>query len=453
MHISFDFESTVGKIRAMHAVGQPPRLGISDAHMHYLTDAHIPYSRLHDVAGYYGGGVYVDIPNLFRDFDADENDPAAYDFTYTDLLLKQLIEAKCEPYFRLGVTIENYPQVKAYRIFPPKDSAKWARICEHVVRHYNEGWADGFRFGITYWEIWNEPDNYCPELGSMMWRGSYEQYYELYEVTAKHLKACFGNGIKVGGPATCGFYDVVANPQKYGMDFEPCESLVPDAAPTFMTFIDGFFDRIAQTNAPLDFFSWHSYENVENTVKMQKYVDKMLAERGLSPIETHINEWNNVDASAIEKRGTSEASAKAAAMMIAMQYEKVDVMCYYDARIGPSVYGGLFNPMTYKPLCTYYSFAAFGELYAMGTQVAGGVRENGIYAVAAVDRENSDRKGVLLTNVGGEQTITTNLSNDFIAYRIDEKHGMTRESIDPAHFVMQPYDTLYFTDKIPDVLK
>ncbi len=139
MNISFSFEKSVGKTRAMHAVGQPPRMEISDAYMHYLTDAHIPYSRLHDVAGYYGGGVYVDIPNLFRDFDADENDPAAYDFAYTDLLLKQLIEAKCEPYFRLGVTIENYPQVKAYRIFPPKDSAKWARICEHVVRHYNEG--------------------------------------------------------------------------------------------------------------------------------------------------------------------------------------------------------------------------------------------------------------------------------------------------------------------------
>ena len=37
-----------------------------------------------DVAGAYGGGVFVDIPNIFRDFDADENDPASYDFYYTD---------------------------------------------------------------------------------------------------------------------------------------------------------------------------------------------------------------------------------------------------------------------------------------------------------------------------------------------------------------------------------
>ena len=48
MNISFDFAKTTGKIRAMHAVGQPPRLGISSDYMHYLKDANIPYSRLHD---------------------------------------------------------------------------------------------------------------------------------------------------------------------------------------------------------------------------------------------------------------------------------------------------------------------------------------------------------------------------------------------------------------------
>ena len=38
------------------------------------------------------------------------------------------IKAKCPPIFRLGETIENYHFVKAYRIYPPKDNAKWARI-------------------------------------------------------------------------------------------------------------------------------------------------------------------------------------------------------------------------------------------------------------------------------------------------------------------------------------
>lgn len=30
--------------------------------------------------------------------------------------------------------------------------------------HYNDGWADGFSYNITYWEVWKEPDlgNFLP---------------------------------------------------------------------------------------------------------------------------------------------------------------------------------------------------------------------------------------------------------------------------------------------------
>ena len=173
MKIKADFESVVGVMKPMHAVGQPPMSQLSGSMLHYLTEAGIPYSRLHDVQGTMGANLYVDIPNLFRNFDADENDPASYDFTFTDNLLQQLMDHGVEPFFRLGVTIENYRHVKSYRIFPPKDFAKWARICEHVIRHYNEGWADGFHFNIQYWEIWNEPDdgNY-PNSRTSMWKGT-----------------------------------------------------------------------------------------------------------------------------------------------------------------------------------------------------------------------------------------------------------------------------------------
>ena len=134
-----DYSKTLGKIKPMHGIGQPPIYGLPGKYFHYLTEANVPFSRLHDVGGAYGGFRYVDIPNLFRDFNADENDPANYDFTFTDLLIQELMNVSCKPIFRLGVTIENYFQVRAYRIDPPADFAKWARICEHVIRHYNEG--------------------------------------------------------------------------------------------------------------------------------------------------------------------------------------------------------------------------------------------------------------------------------------------------------------------------
>lgn len=82
------------KIKPMHAGGQPPVTSdASDRYFHYLTEAGIPYSRLHDVNGAFGGYKYVDIPNIFRDFSADVDDPESYDFTFTDLLLKQLVNA------------------------------------------------------------------------------------------------------------------------------------------------------------------------------------------------------------------------------------------------------------------------------------------------------------------------------------------------------------------------
>ena len=120
--VKVDFSQEVGRIKPMHGVGQPPMIGklSSWSLMHYLKEAGVPYSRLHDVGGGFGGNLFVDIPNIFRDFDADENDPESYDFTFTDLLLTKLVAAGVEPYFRLGVTIENAHKVKAYRIFERK---------------------------------------------------------------------------------------------------------------------------------------------------------------------------------------------------------------------------------------------------------------------------------------------------------------------------------------------
>ena len=104
------------------------------------------------------------------------SDPASYDFAFTDAYLKPVAEAGTEVFYRLGVTIENFWTIKAYRIDPPKDFGKWARICEHIIRHYNEGWADGFRWNLRYWEVWCEPEN--PPL----WQGTREQFFELYRV-------------------------------------------------------------------------------------------------------------------------------------------------------------------------------------------------------------------------------------------------------------------------------
>ena len=440
-HITYDFSAAKGRIKAMHAVGQPPMMHANLKYLRYLTDANIPYSRLHDTGGPYGGCVYVDIPNIFRDFDADENDPASYDFAFTDHLLKGLKAANCEPYYRLGVTIENFPEIKSYHIAPPKDFAKWARICEHIIRHYNEGWADGFEMGITYWEIWNEPDDRAGDaVNSCMWQSTPEQYYQLYEITAKHLKACFGDTIKIGGFASNGFDGASTAPKAFGLDIPGREEgTVTPAHRFYIEFFRNFLQHIKKTGAPMDFFSWHSYNDVETTKIQADFCAKVLEEYGYTDCEVHCNEWNNARLPWL--RGTSYACAAAAAMMLVMQNTRTDIMCYYDARIGQSVYGGLFNPITHKPFCTYYAFKAFGEMYRLGTQASAEIDGKSLYSAAAMDGEN---KAVMIANVGKLREITTNLPADMKAYLIDETHMLEETPLDPAKFTLIENTVVFF---------
>ena len=441
MNLQFDFEKKLGKIKAMHAVGQPPAdIGLNEIDVglvRYLKEANVPYSRMHDVGGAFGKNLFVDVPNLFRDFDADENDPDSYDFVFTDKLFEALMRYGVEPYFRLGVTIENCHGIKAYRIFPPADPHKWARICEHIVRHYNEGWADGYHMGITYWEIWNEPDNEENDELNDMWKGTAEQYYELDTITAKHLKECFGDTIKVGGYASTGLYlGYMQTMEKY--TGEHVVEHWEERAIYHTKFFRGFLEAVKRENAPLDFFSHHSYLSVWRTEQVQRYCESILEEYGFGDIEIHLNEWNTDRTR--ETRGTSQASADLAAMMIAMQRTKMTVMCYYDARFGTSVYAGLFNPLTAKPFCTLYSLAAFGELYRMGTEVEVKGEGERLYALAATDGE---AKGVLIANIGEARTVTTNLEEGYTVYKIDFDNHMVPVEMDYNNFEMSQYETLF----------
>jgi hypothetical protein len=330
------------------------------------------------------------------------------------------MEHNCEPIYRLGVTIENdvLHGFKPRYINPPEDYEKWARVCEHIIRHYNEGWADGFEYGIKYWEIWNEPENgingHPTVNANQMWTGSDEDYFRLYSVAAKHLKSCFGDSIKVGGYASSGLY-----------------SLRKDLFPTcheghdhMIDFFHGFMKHVKAEGAPLDFFSWHHYEDADSAAMLTEELDKLLSEYGYSGLETHLNEWNT--AHKRDSRGTSYAAASSAAMMIRMQSTSVYMLNYYDARIGISVYGGMFDPLSYKPNCVYYTFLAFGEMYKLGKQAECGfdTEKNGIFALAATDGEG--KRAILLANTSGaDERIITGLDG-YTAYLIDRDNYMTK---------------------------
>jgi hypothetical protein len=444
-HVTVDFDRVLGKIKPMHATGQPPFSGgflsFDFSAMEYLQQAHMPYSRLHDVGGAFGGNRFVDIPNLFRDFDADENDPASYDFAFTDVLLEAMAKYDLKPIFRLGVTIENQAHIKAYRIHPPKDYGKWARICEHVIRHYNEGWANGFHYGIEYWEIWNEPDNGHTVETNQMWTGTAQQYYELYDVTARHLKACFGDSIKVGGYGACGMNGLFYHPEKYGLDIPKVEIDWRYEKDTYrVEFFLGFVEYIRTHNSPIDFFSWHCYKGVREAIAMDTFIHNVLSANGYGDLERQLNEWNN--STRAENHGKSHSSAAVAAMMCTMQHSHTDMLCYYDSRITASTYGGFFAPLTHKPLCTYYSFKAFGELYRIGTEAACSWDEKDLCVLAAV---SDTEKAVLVVNFSeNTHPVSMSIGDGFVAYRIDETSFMDPVNISPTAFTMEPNQVILF---------
>lgn len=439
MKITADFSKVTGKVKPMHGIGQPPIVGHNRAMFHYLSDAGIPYSRLHDVGGWMGGGLYVDIPNLFRDFDADENDPSSYDFTFTDWLIERLMEQGSEPFFRLGVTIENSHMLKSYRIFPPKAPHKWARICEHVIRHYNEGWADGYHYGIRYWEIWNEPDDCWKEETSAMWKGTKEQYFALYSVTANHLKSCFGDTIKVGGYASCGFYAMDSDPERNGMkglEVKKFEEF-------FLVFMREFLEYISsdEHRAPLDYFSWHTYADVKTSLAHAKYCRDVMNCYGYTDTEDILNEWNTTPD--IYGRATPEAAAKVLAMMLGMQRMTTSVLCFYDGRIGPSQYGGLFNPSTWEPYLAYYALKMFNRAYRMENEVESSTDMEDVYTLGA---KNEEQAVLLISNISGKtQTAELALTGIDLSraevYRIDQKnpYRATGESIVSGMLTLPPY--------------
>ncbi len=391
--ISADFGKVTGKIKPMHGVGQPPMQGMNADMMHYLGEAGIPYSRLHDVQGWLGHDLYVDIPNVFRNFDADVEDPASYDFTFTDQYMKRLVENGVEPFYRLGVTIENAHLLKSYRIFPPKDNLQWARICEHIIRHYNEGWANGYRMNVTYWEIWNEPDDCFRNETAAMWKGTPEEYFALYDVTSKHLKKCFGDSIRVGGFASCGFWGYKDDPDM--TKFRTKGSAKTDRQ-FYLEFAHRFFAYVKENNCPLDFFSWHTYDTIENSLAEADYCRRMMSMYGFDDVPDILNEWNMYIP--FKGRDSAENSAKTLAFMLGMQKKQPSLLCYYDARIGSSRYGGMFSADNWEPFRSYYAFVSFNAAYKLGNEVETSSSGEKVFVLGAKD--DAGRKLLLIANYG-----------------------------------------------------
>jgi len=261
---------------------------------------------------------------IFPDWGADPEKPGSYNFASTDKVIAAIRASGAEVYYRIG-------RSWGANINPPDDFDKFASVVKHIAMHYNQGWANGFHYGIRYWEFWNEPEGF--------WSGTPEQFYSLYEKTARTLKSVDPT-LKIGG-------DAKAFPSDDG------------------GYREGFIDYCASHQLPLDFYSWHTYANgsgdAYDAVRLAKEIRGVLDRHGFPHAESILSEWNlSADFTESEKaelQGEHNAAYIGAALSY-FQDTSIDHAHFYR---GDAAWMGLFG-LDGKSFKTAYAFQAMGKM-------------------------------------------------------------------------------------------
>jgi xylan 1,4-beta-xylosidase len=129
-----------------------------------------------------------------------QDDKLLYSFFNADQVFDFLVSIGMRPIVELGfmpkALSSGDDNVFHYEgnITPPRDMQQWSELMRRLAAHWVE------RYGIEevaqwYFEVWNEPN--LPAF----WTGTQEQYFALYDVTARAIKGVDAR-LRVGGPAT-----------------------------------------------------------------------------------------------------------------------------------------------------------------------------------------------------------------------------------------------------------
>ncbi|NLX78085.1 MAG: xylan 1,4-beta-xylosidase [Clostridiaceae bacterium] len=177
-----------------------------------------------------GHGLFCDDVGIYREEEVDGELRIYYNFTYLDRIMDSYLEHGIRPFLELGFMPEKLKsgeQTIFYwkgNVTPPASYEKWAGLVETVLTHLIDRYG---REEVTTWpvEVWNEPN-------IAFWAGTMEEYFKLYEYSAKAVKKVDPR-IKVGGPAICGI-----ETEKW---------------------LRSFFEHCINNNLPLDFVTRHCY--------------------------------------------------------------------------------------------------------------------------------------------------------------------------------------------------
>ncbi len=412
---TIDFAAAKGAIKKVNGVnGGPLSTGDWLDHSLFFKEIDPPGIRLHDAMW---PGEVVDIHKIFPDFEKDPQDPASYVFKDTDKYLQAVVGTKAEILYRLGHSAGDfgygagwpYPGKKPGDL-QPKDFEKWIAICHGIIKHYNEGWANGFHYNITKWEIWNEANV------KGWWNGAPLEFYRLYEQFALETKSKWP-GLKIGG---------------FGWVY-PDPGFTEKVSASANGFVDGFLQYCSRNKVPLDFVSWHSYVCWPESIPFRsREVRAKLASFGLPNVEDYLDEWSITallesdygylfDARSdpsrrrigFDLRHGASGAAGAACILALLQDCGTSEAYYYSADANPF---GMFD-IYGSPYKNFYAFKAFSIFSGCSQRVSvdyvktlacasdkfdrmisyskSGIRGFGILASSSPDHDSSN---ILLSN-------------------------------------------------------
>jgi len=216
-------------------------------------------------------------------FGGDTDGSLRYSFVNIDSIFDFLLKTGMKPFIELGFMPEALASGKEtcfhYKanITPPADYAAWETLIKNLTQHLVD------RYGLKevrtwFFEVWNEPNL------KFFWSGSKEEYFKLYEYSARAIKSV-DSQLRVGGPATS------------------INAWIPD----MLAFCRG-------ASVPIDFVSTHHYptddplwKNSDMTIEeffhqfahligqyergtLQKMTVKARSEAGKLPL--YYTEWN-----------------------------------------------------------------------------------------------------------------------------------------------------------------
>ena len=280
--LAVDFGTETGKIRPeLHSSGFGPTIcSQTQQDLEDVKAMGFTYARTHDWALINPNERVCDYFHIFPLLHLDAKDPKNYVFGPTDYLLKRTREeAGLKVFYRLGTSIEHSGNRINFNALVPEDFDKVAEIFAGTVRHYNRGWANGFKWGIKYWEIWNEPEGYtsmwAPAGGTAHLQGEAlktkqvelrGKFVKFYVTVLKRLKSEFGDEIKVGGPALCSYNTV---------------------------WLNDILTACKEAGIAPDFISWHGYARDPMQYANEAELARGLCDGyGFPKCELIINEWH-----------------------------------------------------------------------------------------------------------------------------------------------------------------